>query len=303
MFFSACDYWFAASTVSNGFERAVQPSLLPLSRWVCIVCIGLKREKNADVDEFENHISARGLMYVPFPESMRTLQDSVLKTAVLISSLYTAALAKVGVIALRSRSWKGHWPMDLSIVKWVGDDMRKMWAGGSGKYAKMSNSLNGSNEFHSRSSSRSLGRCHAGWCCSSSDCSDSGWGTGLRDNEKTSENLGQPVTGADHAATFESALQLQHVTRTRNHWCGHGDVAWSEVWHVFFAKRCWQKIYFWQKRWNTQLDLWWMYLSGFDCFFSGMFGNDWSRNLIGRFDLRTLAVRPGFPRTMQLDTN
>ena len=206
-------------------------------------------------------------MYVPFPESMRTLQDSVLKTAVLISSLYTAALAKVGVIALRSRSWKRHWPMDLSIVKWVGDDMRKMWAGGSGKYAKMSNSLNGSNEFHSRSSSRSLGRCHAGWCCSSSDCSDSGWGTGLRDNEKTSENLGQPVTGADDAATFESALQLQHVTRTRNHWCGHGDVAWSEVWHVFFAKRCWQKIYFWQKRWNTQLDLWWMYLSGFDCFF------------------------------------
>ena len=175
-------------------------------------------------------------MYVPFPESMRTLQDSVLKTAVLISSLYTAALAKVGVIALRSRSWKGHWPMDLSIVKWVGDDMRKMWAGGSGKYAKMSNSLNGSNEFHSRSSSRSLGRCHAGWCCSSSDCSDSGWGTGLRDNEKTSENLGQPVTGADHAATFESALQLQHVTRTRNHWCGHGDVAWSEVWHFFLLK-------------------------------------------------------------------
>ena len=48
-----------------------------------------------------------------------------------------------------------------------------------------------------------------------------------------------------------------------------------------------------------------MYLSGFDCFlfFSGMFGNDWSKNLIGGFDLRTLAVRPGFPRTMQLDTN
>ena len=39
------DYWFAASTVSNGFERAVQPSLFPLSRWVCIVCIGLKGEK------------------------------------------------------------------------------------------------------------------------------------------------------------------------------------------------------------------------------------------------------------------